>query len=543
MSNIRLLRTSTFRDALGTGEVHSVEHALLKDMHEVLRWNYFDVDVLLDMETHYLEITHQQASNWKFFFDARIFCHSKNVTADHVTVQERMRGNQVVTLLCDGGMQGASFAEFIQLAIYLFEQKYNLLLLEAPKEYKQDLARWYEIGPAILCDILEYFNVKKTSFVAHGYSAATAVRLLTLAPVKFRPQNILINARLPEGSEFPNDREVEKILQTYEIQCWCILMQRFVNKDNEHVPMIPWLKTSAKMNVSGMAVSFFDYMLKIFKSLSRSKYNRPKYDEILFSDTVSRQNFYLHVLETRNVFVMSDYLLTNVSDFLGINPCLKGIDLLPSEHPHSSLMPSRAPPPQTVTEELPALLALRDSLGLKTEVEEKRTVIEVKRNPLKAALKVLSKQIAAQGSEITVKRRAGQSFNHPITIAQDKEKLSKSRGSRRQSKSGSSLVLARRAALKEQGTLETDAAGELLVQQFQPAEKSSKEVIPEEEMVAMAYAMDESVMDYDTRAAAEQAKAKRESEHISKQVQFSQEAMTSEEKQLEAILEYSKKVT
>merc|ERR1719362_1934810 len=156
--------SSTVRETIALGRLPEVEHGLLNRHCETLNMSTKDKAMLLDMSLDvYLAKTHLS----EIQVQVRSLCHSRGVTADHLTSQERFNLKKCILVLGEVGVVPAAWAELVQPAVQMYCQDFNIIWIEIPP-FGSDASRYLKHGPAILQTVLKELRVESVSVMACG---------------------------------------------------------------------------------------------------------------------------------------------------------------------------------------------------------------------------------------------------------------------------------------------------------------------------------------------------------------------------------------
>lgn len=299
----RRLRSSTVREVIAQGNLPELEYGLLRRHAEKLRWGTADKARFCNMAIDELEYEQGDA---KLQVIVRFFCFSKDVTPEHITIDERFNVRQCVLLVGDVGRVPAPWACLIQPAVWLHARDFNVLCIEIP-DFATNASKWLTSGPAILRGALKFLGVNSVNVLACGIGGAVFLEALAQSRQQFGKTHFIFNLDCPPTkgqAPFPIST-LEELLRESELQLWFGYNDE-PNVFNRRVDGTPRRSFEA---ISGMPQRLEDERRDGKRYLD--------YDEVLMTGHLNATSQQIKRLPIgRNVLIVfSDALLTSLAQF------------------------------------------------------------------------------------------------------------------------------------------------------------------------------------------------------------------------------------
>lgn len=312
----RHFRAGAFRDVFKGGIADVLEYGLLKDpkVAEMLRLDRQDKDVLLDLATNVVLARPKGSESPWFEVHVRSLCHSSFVTADYLNISERFNMKQCVLILGDCGHSPSPWAEFIKIAIYLYQHEFNVLWFEVP-QFASDPIRYYNYGPGLVKGLLHFLGIDQVSVLGHGLGAGIFLTTLPNYPSIFSKTHFLFNPNLP-GANNVDSMALDSVVHKQTLQIWVsyhdFLPQLDRNKD------------------TGYGRTFTQVLKIQTRCLGDQRKGKRilHFDEILLSEDFKDTQLRKWKIGLNPVFVPSEEFLRAVSKFFELPPEARQIDMV-----------------------------------------------------------------------------------------------------------------------------------------------------------------------------------------------------------------------
>eukprot|EP00927_Polykrikos_kofoidii_P079297 TRINITY_DN76088_c0_g1_i1.p1 TRINITY_DN76088_c0_g1~~TRINITY_DN76088_c0_g1_i1.p1 ORF type:complete len:526 (+),score=68.27 TRINITY_DN76088_c0_g1_i1:112-1689(+) len=309
------LRSSSMRELCAKDALDELEFGLMKKSGKKLHWGVNEKNALLDMRIDVFNMDNG-ATNTEVIF--RSLCHSRAVTVDYLSFEERFNTKPCVLVIGDVGNVPAPWAQLIQPAVHLFLSGMNVLWVDVPA-FISDGLRWIERGSSIIAGLLKRLSIEKVSVLACGSGGGVFLMALSRIPHLFGRTHFIYNIDLPKMQTIPFDlMEIEEQLRTRNLQLW------FGFCDEEGV-YDRW--------TDGMPLLVFDALSKVQARLEGERLRGRRflrYDEVLITDKLNKPKFQ-HVSRIKlgldKVFAFSNELLGSLHKFLELPPSATQADM------------------------------------------------------------------------------------------------------------------------------------------------------------------------------------------------------------------------